>query len=317
LLYGQNHLVALPRNLDGTDQFELFSLLASADDVDGQVLEIQSEIESLGFNWLEYARVRWNGKSNQPISILDTYCPPKWLPRFCSRRYWEVDDRFRASNSTATPYQWTVAERIKLLDSEQSFRLEERNLLELFSNCGIGSGITVCLPTRQTGINAVVSLFSQSESLPKDANKVLAQAVFLCICLNEFFSMHTICSDGEAAGPTLSALQSRIAQCIHGGLSDKEVARKLGLSTYAVDYHLRTLRKKFGVRNRVQLALAIVGDTEMLARPHEPELTVTSDAATDRGVIDRRKGTTGDRRMGSRLENVDEGLKLIPCAYEC
>jgi DNA-binding NarL/FixJ family response regulator len=39
-------------------------------------------------------------------------------------------------------------------------------------------------------------------------------------------------------------------------LSNKEIARNLLMSPYNVDYHLKCLRKRFSVRNRVELTRA-------------------------------------------------------------
>lgn len=54
----------------------------------------------------------------------------------------------------------------------------------------------------------------------------------------------------------LSPAQGDILRCVASGLSNKEIARKMLMSPYNVDYHLRCLRKRFLVRNRVQLVRA-------------------------------------------------------------
>jgi two-component system, NarL family, nitrate/nitrite response regulator NarL len=54
----------------------------------------------------------------------------------------------------------------------------------------------------------------------------------------------------------LSPVQGDILRCVAGGLSNKEIARNLFMSPYNVDYHLKCLRKRFSVRNRVQLTRA-------------------------------------------------------------
>jgi len=54
----------------------------------------------------------------------------------------------------------------------------------------------------------------------------------------------------------LSAAQGDILRCVASGLSNKEIARKMLMSSYNVDYHLRCLRKRFLVHNRAQLVRA-------------------------------------------------------------
>ena len=75
--------------------------------------------------------------------------------------------------------------------------------------------------------------------------------------MHEFLLNHArIPSGGTECKAELSAVQKDILHCLAGGLCDKEIARRLALSSHNVDYHLRQLRKRFSVNNRVQLAKA-------------------------------------------------------------
>jgi DNA-binding CsgD family transcriptional regulator len=57
-----------------------------------------------------------------------------------------------------------------------------------------------------------------------------------------------------AQTPMLSDLQRRILNFTASGLSDRAIAQQLNMSRSNVDYHMRQIRKKYGVLNRVQLA---------------------------------------------------------------
>lgn len=59
--------------------------------------------------------------------------------------------------------------------------------------------------------------------------------------------------------PVLSPLQHDVLRCLARGMADREISAHLRLSPHTVDYHLRRLRKRFGVHNRVQLILASRG----------------------------------------------------------
>lgn len=54
----------------------------------------------------------------------------------------------------------------------------------------------------------------------------------------------------------LLPVQNDILRHVASGATDKEIARRLALTSYNVDYHLRRLRKRFAVHNRVQLVRA-------------------------------------------------------------
>lgn len=56
------------------------------------------------------------------------------------------------------------------------------------------------------------------------------------------------------AAPAFTDYQIRIMRYVAAGLTDKEIARKLGNATDTVTTLLTRLRRKVGARNRAQLA---------------------------------------------------------------
>ena len=54
-------------------------------------------------------------------------------------------------------------------------------------------------------------------------------------------------------GERLTPFEQELLLGIAEGASDKEIGRRLDTSAHNVDYHLRKLRKRFGVANRIQL----------------------------------------------------------------
>ena len=70
---------------------------------------------------------------------------------------------------------------------------------------------------------------------------------FICISLNELRK--------ESVKQTLSRKDLVVLKSIMKGASNKEIARKYGLTVSAVKYHARYLFKKLGVKNRTQAAL--------------------------------------------------------------
>ncbi len=58
--------------------------------------------------------------------------------------------------------------------------------------------------------------------------------------------------------PQLTPRQQQIADCIVQGLSNKEIAKRLGLAEQTIKNHVRTLCERLGVHNRVQIAVARV-----------------------------------------------------------
>jgi DNA-binding CsgD family transcriptional regulator len=67
-------------------------------------------------------------------------------------------------------------------------------------------------------------------------------------------SVHVI----QAAG--LTAHQRQIAELVTGGATNREIAAALFVSTRTVDYHVRNILARLGLRSRVDLARLLTGD---------------------------------------------------------
>ena len=71
---------------------------------------------------------------------------------------------------------------------------------------------------------------------------------------------------GEAPGwATLTAAEHAVAEHVANGLTNRETASQLFVSTHTVDYHLRQIFQKLGLHSRVELA-RVVADTEYRPR---------------------------------------------------
>ncbi|MFF4158012.1 LuxR C-terminal-related transcriptional regulator [Streptomyces sp. NPDC001678] len=62
-------------------------------------------------------------------------------------------------------------------------------------------------------------------------------------------------------GERLSDQEAVIAGLVHEGLTNRQIARRLGLSPHTVNYHLRKVFRKLGVASRVDLVRVVRGGT--------------------------------------------------------
>lgn len=60
---------------------------------------------------------------------------------------------------------------------------------------------------------------------------------------------------GTPDGPALTARQHDTLQALMAGLSNKQIARKLGISEHTVKEHVTAILAAYGVRNRLELLL--------------------------------------------------------------
>lgn len=58
-------------------------------------------------------------------------------------------------------------------------------------------------------------------------------------------------------GAPLTPVQSGIAACLLEAMTDKEIARAIGLQPGTVEEHIARMRIKLQARNRVELALKL------------------------------------------------------------
>jgi DNA-binding CsgD family transcriptional regulator len=75
-------------------------------------------------------------------------------------------------------------------------------------------------------------------------------------CLHEYYTRYSGLPDNPEPAATLTPVQREILGHVARGESDKRIAHHLRISSHAVDYHMRQLRTRFAVHNRVQLAQA-------------------------------------------------------------
>lgn len=62
------------------------------------------------------------------------------------------------------------------------------------------------------------------------------------------------------AGARLSTREVEVTRLLCRGLTDIEIARQLGISSHTAHDHVRAVRRKFGVRNRAEVAARIFAD---------------------------------------------------------
>lgn len=259
LLYDEQYLMPTGHTPDSIHGFDLMACLHQAESAADRQRVIRGELQAIGVDWLEYGKAQWRGERMEPSSFLCTYSPPTWTAAYCANRFWETDDRMCLESSFGAPRLWIVDDERTRLGRSQAPSLTARRMFTTLAACGVGSGMTICLAMPISGQAAVMHFLSKRADLNWATKGALAQALLLGVCLNEFISKHTLPVPVKDLATGMSALQARIAQCVLRGLSDKEVARSLQLSQYTVDYHMRALRQRFKVHNRVHLAQAISG----------------------------------------------------------
>lgn len=212
---------------------------------------VRHSLQQLGFEWLGCASLRLQRGEWRPQSVMTTYAPPSWARRHGSGFHQELAPQVQPLLRSCLPLIWDLRD---LADSSPP------RCAQALAESGVHSGVSLRLAADGAhGAEefALVSLMSSRIDRSWVDDERLGQALTFMLCLHEFLSRHVRAPQAATAvHGDLSALQQRILQCLAQGQSDKEIAGRLSLSSHAVDYHLRQLRRRFAVRNRVQLVNA-------------------------------------------------------------
>jgi len=223
---------------------------------------VKAVLHAMGFEWLGYGRLVERGERAVPLSFCTTYADPRWTQHYFGEAYHEIDPRLQDALRSSLPCVWTLDQLAHDADRAPAApRL--RRFVEDLRDTGVRCGALLVLPGAAGQERHFVSLLSRAPLGAFAGNGLLGQVLTFALCLHEFYSRHTQeprIDDASAGhgdgGPQLTPLQREILACVARGLGDKQIAYGLALSSHAVDYHMRQLRRRFAVRNRVQLTQA-------------------------------------------------------------
>jgi DNA-binding CsgD family transcriptional regulator len=236
---------------------QLMARLLEAQDSGERQQVVRGMLHTLGFEWLAYGTVRLHMDVPEPRLFFSTYANPGWADTYFGHRLYEVDFRHRDASPSGLPRVWELDEVVHR-STALTLGPGHRRFAEQLHASGMRSGVFMSLPsTAGPQERTVISLSSSSAQRGWIVDSVLGQAVMLALCLHEFLGARLPAAAGAAPSQeALSPMQREILRGLALGQSDKEIAYRLNLSAHTVDYHMRRLRQRFAVRNRVQLVHA-------------------------------------------------------------
>jgi DNA-binding CsgD family transcriptional regulator len=228
-------------------------------------LLIRTMLGAIGFDWLCYARLNCVGDTVTRACYVRDYAAPGWPERYIEQRYLEVDPRIAFACRHEWPLVWDLDtlrqtgepgdETMTHRDIAASQRLAR--MLADAHDAGLRSGITFSVASPRSAQQSVLSLSCANLSRHWISDRIVGQAYALGLALHEYLvgqAASLVDVRDETAGKPISAVQQRILDALTRGLSDRQIAEALHMSTHNVDYHLRLLKKRFGAANRVHLA---------------------------------------------------------------
>lgn len=226
---------------------------------------VRERLDEMGFDGMGYYADWRQPDGTSTRAFLSTYAPKAWATRYFEEHYHEVDPRHLKQRRCSLPLVWDLGS-MKEMAERRPPCVRMRRFIDEMEDCGLRSGVFQRLVFSGTQPDeAVVSLVSGEPSRRWIDDGVLGAALTLALSINDYLSGYVRLPKPQSAhdadgsglpGSRLPATQRAVLWHVAHGLTDRQIAEKLSLSSHAVDYHLRQLRQRFAVRNRVQLVAA-------------------------------------------------------------
>jgi DNA-binding CsgD family transcriptional regulator len=237
---------------NGSDRVsEIATDLSTAHSAHERKQLLRIALRTIGFDWFCYCRLTRLGEMVNRARYFDLCSPPGWAQRYVDQRYFDVDARM----AFACRHDWPLVWDLDVLAAEHANMAESsertQRFLEDAERCGTRSGIAFGLVDPASLEHSVIIFSSANPTSDWINDRVVGQAYALGLGVHAFLAEQMAAT---AQTPMLSDLQRRILNFTASGLSDREIAQQLNMSRSNVDYHMRQIRKKYGVLNRVQLA---------------------------------------------------------------
>lgn len=253
---GEAPQAAAPPGIEGAAPLPaLLRRLLHADGHEARDRLVRGLLAEVGFQWLGYCRVSVQRSRPEPLSYCTTWTDPGWARRYVEECFIEVDPRMHEATRSSLPCVWHVddLERRAPLDVPRG---RVAHFIAELRRTGMHSGVVFGLPGLRLYDRHIVGLLSRRKGSRWLDEPVLEQAWTIALAVHEY-QLHCAVDDEPASAlEQLTPVQTDILRCLATGLGDKGIAAFLGLSLHNVDYHMRQLRKRFGVRNRLQLMQA-------------------------------------------------------------
>jgi DNA-binding CsgD family transcriptional regulator len=229
--------------------------LLSARSIDERRRAIDDMLASSGCDWLAFGVLMPWRDAVRPISMCTAHADLQWIRHYCAEGYYEVDPRLADAARSSLPVAWTLAQ-LKAAAVDAPARAPLRRFVADLAATGMRGGTFLVIPGESEGRRHFISLLARDPDRRLLSGEKIGQVLAIGLCLHEYYTRYSGLPDRAEPAASLTPVQREILGHVARGESDKRIAHHLSISSHAVDYHMRQLRSRFAVHNRVQLAQA-------------------------------------------------------------
>ena len=231
--------------------------LLAARDAGERRRAVDDMLAATGCDWLAFGALVPSPARDAvwPVSMCTANADPGWVRHYCGEGYYEVDPRLLDASRSCLPMAWTLP-RLQAAAADAPARAPLRRFVDDLAATGMRSGSFLVLPGDADGRRHFLSLLARDPGERLLSGEAIGQVLTIGFCLHEYYTRYSGLPDRAEPAAALTPVQREILGHVARGESDKRIAHHLRISSHAVDYHMRQLRNRFAVHNRVQLAHA-------------------------------------------------------------
>lgn len=211
---------------------------------------VTSLLRLTGFSTFAYFALEFSRDRVESLYLHEAFTPVTYRGDYVTQRHHDVDPRTLCTRQSSAPVIWDLQH---LRDGAPRDGERFEGFLRTMRDDGLCSGIMHSMAVPGTRLHAFMSFTAPRRSREWIAPATIEQALSIGLSVHRFASPLLVAASRERAADTLTPFERELLLGIAEGASDKEIGRRLDTSSHNVDYHLRKLRKRFGVANRIQL----------------------------------------------------------------
>lgn len=233
--------------------------LASARNAAERNRMVNGLLHLVGFSTFAYFALESGSDQIERLFLHEAFVPPTYRGDYVRRGYHEIDPRTLGVRRVNAPMVWDLPH----LREQNAGSIESTGespthhafdgFLSTMREDGMCSGLMFAMPIPGTRLNAFMSFTAPRRNRDWITPATVEQSLSIALSVHAFASPQLTAALRERAADDLTPFERELLIGIAEGASDKEIGRRLDTSAHNVDYHLRKLRKRFGVGNRIEL----------------------------------------------------------------
>ena len=190
------------------------------------------------------------------LFLHEAFIPGTYRGDYVRERYHDVDPRTIAARQGSLPLVWDLQQLHAQPPADHRNDAAQAGLdgfIKMMRDDGMRSGLMFAMSIPGTRMHAFMSFTAQRRTRDWITSTTLEQALTIGMSVHTIASQQLTAAARERTADGLTEFERELLLGIAEGASDKEIGRRLDTSPHNVDYHLRKLRKRFGVANRTEL----------------------------------------------------------------